>query len=454
MNEGLLDPKIAAWILDSEQNKDKSLEQLYKEYSCNAVVPYDYTVSLESFSQTFLKVHYSLCLMTKLNELLNQNLKELEIFKEIEMPLVPILAKMEYYGIGFVKDRYKYYEALIRRKLDILEKEAHKLAGKKFRLTNATDVYHVLFVELKIPYPEESTILHSTGKLRRAYYSTKEEVLQSIAHLHPLPNIILEHRKLSHTINNYIDVLPKFAFYDPIVTKMERIHSVCQQTVVPTGRLSFTSPNLQAITHKFQFQFEAPSNRTRNDSNDRSSLGDCSMLSIQKECILVPSSNDTVVTVNIRDSFVSQQDYLLLSADYAQLELRLMAHFSKDKKLRKNFSSNGDIFTLVAAHWLHKSTKEVTENERHRTKRLCYGILYGMGATSLANELEISKAEAKQVIESFKAHFSGIRDFLAHTIESCRSFGYVETLFGRRRYLPKIYSTNKKERSAAERQRQ
>jgi DNA polymerase theta len=170
----------------------------------------------------------------------------------------------------------------------------------------------------------------------------------------------------------------------------------------------------------------------------------------------------------------------LLSADYAQLELRLMAHFSKDKKLRKIFSSNGflwlsyivivslsnidgvsslsyeegDIFTLVAAHWLHKSTKEVTENERHRTKRLCYGILYGMGATSLANELEISKAEAKQVIESFKAHFSGIRDFLAHTIESCRSFGYVETLFGRRRYLPKIYSTNKKERSAAERQRQ
>jgi DNA polymerase I-like protein with 3'-5' exonuclease and polymerase domains len=315
VNEGLLDPKIAAWILDSEQNKDKSLEQLYKEYSCNAVVPYDYTVSLESFSQTFLKVHYSLCLMTKLNELLNQNLKELEIFKEIEMPLVPILAKMEYYGIGFVKDRYKYYEALIRRKLDILEKEAHKLAGKKFRLTNATDVYHVLFVELKIPYPEESTILHSTGKLRRAYYSTKEEVLQSIAHLHPLPNIILEHRKLSHTINNYIDVLPKFAFYDPIVTKMERIHSVCQQTVVPTGRLSFTSPNLQAITHKFQFQFEAPSNRTRNDSNDRSSLGDCSMLSIQKECILVPSSNDTVVTVNIRDSFVSQQEFRILIRD-------------------------------------------------------------------------------------------------------------------------------------------
>lgn len=215
-----------------------------------------------------------------------------------------------------------------------------------------------------------------------------------------------------------MDILSKYAFFNSNY-KMYRVYTTVLQTAVPTGRLAMTNPNLQAITHSVTF---------------------------------VSLSFEKSIKISIRDSFISRPDFVLLSADYAQLELRLMAHFSKDQKLLSILKGSGDFFKEIASKWLDKPISSITTEDRSYAKHICYGILYGMGANALAAELKISPTQAMEFIDSFKSRYPGITKFLCVVVEKCKKNGYVSTIYGRKRYLPEINSTNNFEYKRAERQ--
>lgn len=419
------DPKIAAWIIHSDENKDHTLYYLMSHYLNQKGFKYNLIQSFEAqfnkpklepnllVSKFALRTYCSFQIMEKLQSILMASDRQYTLFKYLEMRLLPLLSQMEYRGIGFNDSKCQNDREAVEKKLLYLQEKAYQVTGLKFDLASPDEISFVLFDHLQLPIVD----YEENEAKKRKHPTTSADVLEKLINLHPFPSILLEHRKLTHLLTHYMDILSKFAHFD-LFQNMHRIYSTIQQTVVPTGRLAFTNPNLQAITHPVTFE------------------------SVSKEKL----------TVSIRDSFVPEEGYLLLSADYSQLEVRILAHFSEDQDLVKLLNNNGDIFCQIASECFAINPEKVSPQEREHAKHICYGILYGMGAKTLASEMRVSSSLASQYIQKFKTRYKGIQLFFDKIIQDCSKYGYVTTLLGRRRYLNGINSLVSYEKSKAERQ--
>ncbi|MEQ8820746.1 MAG: DNA polymerase I [Sumerlaeia bacterium] len=330
-------------------------------------------------------------------QLADQNLTEL--FREVEMPLVTVLARMELEGIRILPDYFAELSVELKGRLATITEEIYELAdGKVFNINSTKQLGEVLFEDLKLP----------TQKKTKSGYSTDVSVLEALSPIHPLPAKLLEYRQLEKLKGTYVDALP--ALINP---KTGRVHSSFNQTVAATGRLSSSDPNLQNIP-------------IRSESGRR-----------------------------IRRGFVPRRDgWVLLGADYSQIELRILAHVSKDPQLIENFRQDGDIHRLTASKMYHIAPDEVDGAQRDAAKRINFGIIYGMGAFRLSKELDIPRDVAQRFIDDYFAAYEGVRRFFEEVLSGARRNGYVTTVLGRRRYLPNIRSRNMNIRSQAERMAQ
>ncbi|CAN4127872.1 unnamed protein product [Withania somnifera] len=345
----------------------------------------------------------------------------IEALGATEMPLVNVLADMELCGIGVDMEGCLHARQILGRKLKILEMEAYKLAGMNFSLYTAAEIANVLYGRLQLPIPEGC-------KKGKQHPSTDKHCLDLLRNEHPIVPIIKEHRTLAKLLNCTLGSICSLARLS-MRTQRYTLHGHWLQTSTATGRLSMEEPNLQCVEHMIDFK----------------------MNNEDKEVCPLDVNN---YKINARDFFVStQENWLLLTADYSQIELRLMAHFSKDSSLIELLSEHqGDVFTMIAAKWTGKTESIVSQNERDQTKRLVYGILYGMGAKSLAEQIGCSSDEAAERIASFKRSFPGVASWLQEAVTSCHEKGYIETLTGRKRFLAKIKFGNSNEKSKAQRQ--
>jgi DNA polymerase-1 len=318
-----------------------------------------------------------------------------KIYAEIEAPLVTVLSDMERAGvavdIGMLR---RQSEELARRILEI-EQEAHREAGQPFNLGSPKQIQELLFDKLQLP------ILAKTPK---GAPSTAESVLQELALDYPLPRLILEHRSFSKLKSTYTDKLPL-----QVCAETGRVHTSYHQAVAATGRLSSSDPNLQNIP-------------IRTEEGRR-----------------------------IRQAFVARPDYLLLAADYSQIELRIMAHLSSDPGLLSAFAAGADVHRATAAEVFGVAPEAVTSDQRRSAKAINFGLIYGMSAFGLARQLGIARGAAQEYIDRYFARYPGVQDYMEATRIQARDQGYVETVFGRRLYLPDIKSRNGQRRAAAER---
>ncbi|KAL7596490.1 hypothetical protein Lser_V15G27853 [Lactuca serriola] len=346
--------------------------------------------------------------------------KLLEPLVTIEMPLVNVLSDMEVSGIGVDMEGCIQSRLVIGKKLRALESEAYKLAGTRFSLYTSADIADVLYNRLKLPVRE--------GYKGKQHPSTDKHCLELLRFEHPIVPVIKEHRTLAKLLNCTLGSICSLSKLS-MKTQRYTLHGHWLQTSTATGRLSMEDPNLQCVEHMVEFKI---------DSNEKE--GDDSDMELYK--------------VNPRDFFIpTQENWLLVTADYSQIELRLMAHFSKDQSLIDLLTKPlGDVFNMITAKWSGKEESLVGPKERDQTKRLIYGILYGMGANSLAEQLECSPDDARDKIQSFKRSFPGVASWLKEAVAICHKKGYVETLMGRKRFLAKIKFGNSEEKSKAQRQ--
>ena len=317
------------------------------------------------------------------------------VFEDIEMPLVPVLSRIERNGARVDAALLKAQGKEIALRLDELEREAHELAGQAFNLASPKQLGEILFDKLKIPVVKKT----ATGAP-----STKEEVLQELALDYPLPRVLLEHRGLAKLQSTYIDKLPRM-----INARTGRVHTSYHQAGTATGRLSSSDPNLQNIPV-------------------RSSEGR-----------------------RIRQAFVADRGNRILAADYSQIELRIMAHLSGDASLVQAFKEGLDIHRATAAEVFDTPLDRVTQEQRRSAKAINFGLIYGMSAFGLARQLHLGRNQAQEYIDLYFARYPGVAAYMERTRQQARDQGYVETLFGRRLHLPDIKAGNGQLRQAAER---
>jgi len=326
---------------------------------------------------------------------LEQLPEQLSVYNDIEIPLMPVLAQMEQTGVLIDCDVLDQQSQSIGQRLDELEIEAHNLAGKSFNLGSPKQLQQILFEELKIP------VIKKTPK---GAPSTAEEVLQELALDYPLPKIILENRGLSKLKSTYTDKLPLM-----VSGKTGRVHTSYHQAVTATGRLSSTDPNLQNIP-------------IRSEQGRK-----------------------------IRQAFIAPKDYKIVAIDYSQIELRIMAHLSNDKGLVTAFSEGKDIHKATAAEIFAVELDDVTTEQRRSAKAINFGLIYGMSAFGLAKQLNIGRHQAQEYQDKYFQRYPSVLTYMEDTRQQASEQGYVETLFGRRLYLPEIKSKNGMRRKAAER---
>ncbi len=327
-------------------------------------------------------------------ELINNNAERL--FREIEMPLVPVLVNMETNGVRIDPETLKQTSAHLTARMNEIEKEIYVLANEEFNISSPKKVGEILFEKLKLNEKAKKT---KTGQ-----YVTSEEVLESIRSKHPIVEKILEFRGLKKLLSTYIDSLPLL-----INSRTGKIHTSFNQTVTSTGRLSSSNPNLQNIP-------------IRNEDG--------------KE---------------IRKAFIPNDGCLFFSADYSQIELRIMAHLSKDKNMIDAFNEGDDIHAATAAKLYKKPISEITRDERSKAKTANFGIIYGISVFGLAERMNVSRQEAKELIDEYFETYPQIKEYMDKSIEVAREKGYIETIFGRKRFLPDINSKNAVVRGYAER---
>ena len=356
--------------------RDVPLEQI-KEYAAEDA---DITIQLRDF------------LAPKLND--NQLEK---LFREVETPLVKVLADVEYAGVRINPHFLMEYSGELAEKIVALEEKVLTQAGFTFNIASPKQVGEALFDQMKIPYPGK--------KMKSGQYSTDEEILSELALSHPICADILAHRGLMKLKSTYVDALPTM-----INPKTGRVHSQFNQTIAATGRLSSQNPNLQNIPI-----------RTKEGRE-------------------------------VRKAFIPRDaDHVLLSADYSQIELRLIAEISGDEAMLDAFQKNLDIHTATAAGVYGVPLDEVSSDQRRAAKTVNFSIIYGAGATNLSNQLGIKRTEAKELIENYFKQYSGLKKYMTDIVEFARANGYVETLLGRRRKLRDIDSRNGMMRAMAER---
>ncbi len=337
------------------------------------------------------------CIINELTDILDKKLKSgglYSLLEEMELPLAEVLADMEIVGIKVDREKLEDFSKELERELSLIEKTVYDAAGYRFNLSSPKQLSELLFNRLGLK-PVKRT---KTG------YSTDEEVLRTLAAQHEIPQHILSYRQLSKLKSTYVDAIA--ALIDP---STGRVHTSFNQTVTATGRLSSSKPNLQNIPI-------------------RGGLAS-----------------------RIRSAFVAEEGYLFLSADYSQIELRLVAHLSEDPTLIAAFERGDDIHTITASEVFGIPPSKVTPEMRRRAKAINFGIIYGMGAYGLSVELGIPVDEARSYIESYFEHYGSVKDFIDRTIEEAGSRGYTTTLFGRRRYIPELSSSNEQTRRLGER---
>lgn len=335
----------------------------------------------------------------KLKNRLEPELKRLgaeELFYNIEMPLMPVLAEMEMQGVRIDTESLKETSRVLTARMEEIEQRIYELAGEQFNIASPKQVGEVLFSKMKI--------VEKPKKTKTGQYVTSEEVLQTLKGKHEIVADILEHRGLKKLLGTYVDALPKL-----INTRTGRIHTSFNQTVTATGRLSSSDPNLQNIPVRGE------------DGKE------------------------------IRKAFIPEPECMFFSADYSQIELRVMAHLSGDENMIEAFREGHDIHAATAAKIYHETIDTVSRDQRTKAKRANFGIIYGITVFGLAERLDISRDEAKQLIDGYFETFPAVRDYMEKAKETARERGYVETLFGRRRYLPDINSRNATVRGFAER---
>ncbi|MBD3668573.1 MAG: DNA polymerase I [Kangiella sp.] len=326
---------------------------------------------------------------------LKENEGPTQVFQHIEMPLLRVLSKVERNGVLVDGKLLLEKSHLFEKRLKELEKEAFDIAGKEFNLGSPKQLQSIFYEELGLP------ILKKTPK---GQPSTAEEVLQELALDYPLPKLILEHRSLSKLKSTYTDKLPLM-----INDKTGRVHTSYHQAVAATGRLSSTDPNLQNIPIK------------------------------------------TEEGRSIRTAFIAPKGHKILAADYSQIELRIMAHLSQDKGLLKAFEEGLDVHSATAAEVFDVPLEEVTSNQRRNAKAINFGLIYGMSAFGLAKQIDTDRNTAQDYINTYFARYPGVETYMESTRQKAADLGYVETLYGRRLYLPEIHSKNGMRRKAAER---
>ncbi|MFT6919231.1 MAG: DNA polymerase-1 [Cognaticolwellia sp.] len=320
---------------------------------------------------------------------------QLSVFTDIEMPLLPVLARMEQHGVLIDCDMLAQQSQSIGTRLAELEIEAHNLAGKSFNLSSPKQLQVILFEELKIP------VIKKTPK---GAPSTAEEVLQELALDYPLPKVILENRGLSKLKSTYTDKLPLL-----VGATTNRVHTSYQQAVTATGRLSSTDPNLQNIP-------------IRSEEGRK-----------------------------IRLAFIAPPEHKIVAIDYSQIELRIMAHLSDDPGLVKAFSEGKDVHKATAAEIFAVPLDEVTIDQRRSAKAVNFGLIYGMSAFGLAKQLNVPRHTAQAYIDKYFERYPNVSQYMEDTRQQATETGYVETLFGRRLYLPDIKAKNAMRKKAAER---
>jgi DNA polymerase-1 len=316
-----------------------------------------------------------------------------ELYERIELPLTRVLAAMEDVGVRIDTYRMGEITARLQERAEELESGAYDLAGEEFMLGSTQQVARILFEKLEL----------TPGRKGKTGYSTDTRVLRTIRGEHEIVAVLEEWRELTKLINTYLGPLPSMIGDDG------RLHTTFNQAVAATGRLSTSNPNLQAIPIRTELGRE------------------------------------------IRSAFVAEQGWKLVSADYSQVELRILAHVSGEPKLREAFSRGEDIHAATAAEVLGRPQAELTKDERNIAKMVNFGIIYGISAFGLSENLEIPREEAQTYIDAYLARFPHVQDFIARTIEQCARDGYVTTLLGRRRPVPEIRASNRQTRSLGER---
>ena len=327
-----------------------------------------------------------------IDDKISQNTQH-KLLHEIELPLAKVLAQMEELGFAVDKEGIAEYGEIMQNKIDRLQDLVYEEVGYQFNLNSPKQLGEALFIKLGLP----------AGKKTKTGYSTNAEVLEKLRYEHPVVELILEYRTLAKIKSTYCDGLLK------VVEEDGRIHSSFNQTETRTGRISSTEPNLQNIPVR------------------------------------------TDVGRELRKFFVAKEGCVLVDADYSQIELRVLAHVANDSGMIEAFKENDDIHRNTAAQVFHMPREMVTPLMRSRAKAVNFGIIYGIGAFSLAKNIGVTRKEAEEYIKTYLDHFSGVRNYMTNVVKHAKETGYVETLFGRRRYLPELSSSNFNLRSFGER---
>jgi DNA polymerase-1 len=317
------------------------------------------------------------------------------VYEEIDLPLVPVLSRMEQRGTLISASTLRQHSQELAERMAELEKEAHDVAGETFNLGSTKQLQAIFYDKMGLP------VIKKTPK---GAPSTAEPVLQELAHEHELPRLILEHRSLSKLKSTYTDTLPELIHH-----RTGRVHTSYHQAVTATGRLSSSEPNLQNIP-------------IRSEQGRR-----------------------------IRQAFIAPEGYKLVAADYSQIELRIMAHLSGDKGLLKAFEKGEDIHRATASEVFGVSLEEVSSDQRRSAKAINFGLIYGMSAFGLSRQLDVERKVAQQYIDRYFERYPGVLKYMDNIRKQAHDDGFVETLFGRRLYLPEINARNKQLQQAAER---
>lgn len=325
--------------------------------------------------------------ISKLQVALEERLKQEDsyaLFTDIEMPLVKVLADMQFVGMKVEKEELISYGNILKQQIEELTEEIYNLVGEEFNINSPKQLGEILFEKLKLPY----------AKKTKSGYSTDVDALEKIRNEHPVVEKILDYRGIMKLNSTYVEGLL------PYIKEDKRIHSYFHQTVTATGRISSTEPNLQNIP-------------TRNDMGKK-----------------------------IRKAFKPSQNHVFLDADYSQIELRVLAHISEDEHMIQAFKNDEDIHAQAASKVLNIPIEEVTHEQRSNAKAVNFGIVYGISDFGLAEQLKVSKKQANSYIEQYLEKYSGIKKFMDDVVEVAKEKGYVETLFHRKRQLPELKSSN------------
>ncbi|XP_054156321.1 DNA polymerase theta-like [Oppia nitens] len=427
------DVRVGHWVVDPESSRPTSVQQLVKIY-CEK---YSYLLRTKIVDIDCLSIGLLFPIMNSiLTELETKH--QLKAYMKTEMSSRLTVSDMELNGLVVDNDYMSKQLDLLEETKRQLEAKAYEISGVRFALSKPHEIAKVLYQDMKLlsNYYDIKKNTKTTakavggGNVRNnrklpKHLSTSKLALKKLIALtsNPLPQVILDWRKVDYAMKKSIKPVKNYLTYDTDLD-LYKIYGLCDDWT-STGRISMHEPNLIGVNKDFTVDDIIL------DDND---------------------SQQTTVSFSLRQCFISRMGWQLVSADYSQLELRILAHLSKDAKLQEVLNSGGDVFKSIASVWRTKPIDEVTDDERQQSKQICYGMIYGKGEQSLAEDLEITEDEAKEFMESFIGRYEGVKRFITRTVDKCREKGYIETLSGRRRYLSNINSSNSMLRSKAERQ--